>query len=317
MKISVIVPIFNAERYLVRCLNSIVEQINTTHNDIEIILINDGSTDKSAEIIKKYIQKYTNNIKYIQKENTGVADSRNIGIEESTGDYIIFVDADDYIDAKLFKNLEKYMERNIDIIKYKAIIETEEEDIIGQFEGPVFEELKGEEAFSKLCYTDEMLDALWVYAYKRKIFIDNGFKFISNTYHEDFGLIPLIIIKAKTFISTDIQGYHYVQSSNSITRNIDYNKTLKKVYDTLIHYDNMLDKTKNYSINERVKEDIKIFYTNSILLRINDLKKTDRKKFIKEIRNRKMYKNIKPRNIKQLLKRIILQINIPLYLKLR
>lgn len=313
-KISVIVPIYNAEKYIARCIDSILAQADET---TELILINDGSTDKSEDILKTYLEKDNGIIKYTKKENTGVADTRNVGIEQATGDYIIFVDCDDYIDKNLFKNLEKYIKQDIDIIKYKAIIETENEDEIGELEGPIFEETSGEEAFSKLYYTDEMLDALWVYAYKRELFTKNNFKFTKNTYHEDFGLIPLLIVKAKSFISTDIRGYYYIQSRNSITRNADYSKTVKKVFDTLIHYDNMINTIENYQISEKTKEDIKIFYTNSILLRVNDLKKEDRKKFIKEIRKRKMTKNIKARNTKQILKRIILDLNIPLYLKIR
>lgn len=313
-KISVIVPVYNAEKYIARCIDSILVQADET---TEIILIDDGSTDSSERIIKTYLDKNNQIIKYIKKENTGVADTRNIGIEQATGDYIIFVDSDDYIDKNLFKNLEKYMKQNIEIIKYKAVIETEQEDQIGQFEGPVFDTITGEEAFSKLYYTDEMVDALWVYAYKRELFIKNNFKFIKDTYHEDFGLIPLIILKAKSFVSTDIQGYYYIQSKNSITRNENYKNTVKKVFDTLVHYDNMISEIEKYTISEKTKEDVKIFYTNSILLRINDLKKEDRKRFIKEIRKRKMTNNIKARNSKQLLKRIILDFNIPLYLKIR
>lgn len=313
-KTSVIVPIYNAEKYLARCLDSILIQAD---ENVELILINDGSTDKSEEIIKTYLGKYKSSIKYIKKENSGVANSRNVGLEKATGEYIIFVDSDDYIDKDLFKKLEQYMNQSIDIIKYKAIIETEEEEKIGQYEGPTFDTTSGEEAFSKLCFDDEMVDALWVYAYKRELFIKNKLKFMKDADHEDFGLIPLIILKAKTFISTNIQGYHYVQSRNSVTRTKDYTKTVKKVFDTLLHYDNMIKEIEYYQISQKAKENVKIFYTNSILLRINDLQKKDRKKFIKEIKKRKMAKNIKARNIKQVLKRIILEINIPLYLKMR
>jgi len=313
-KISVIVPIYNAEKYLARCLDSILAYAD---ENVEVILINDGSNDLSEEIVKTYLGKYKSSIKYIKQANKGVANARNLGLEKATGDYIIFVDSDDYIDKNLFKNLELYMEQDIDIIKYKAIIETDEEETIGRLEGPIFDTVTGEKAFSKLFYTDEMLDALWVYAYKRELFTKNKLKFTKDLDHEDFGLIPLIILKANTFISTNIQGYHYVQSKNSVTRNADYAKTVKKLFDTLIHYDNMIKQIESYKISKKAKEDVKIFYTNSILLRVNDLKKEDRKKFIKEIRKRKMLKNIKVRNTKQLLKRIILQINIPLYLKLR
>ena len=313
-KISVIVPIYNAEKYLARCLDSILTQAD---ENVELILVNDGSKDKSEEIINTYLGRYKAAIKHIKKENSGVANTRNVGIEKATGDYIIFVDSDDYIDKNLFQSLKLYIEQGLDIIKYKAIIETEEEEKIGQLEGPTFDVTTGEEAFSKLCFEDEMVDALWVYAFKRELFTKNKLKFLKDADHEDFGLIPLLIIKAKTFISTDIQGYHYVQSKGSITRTLDYAKTVKKVFDTLLHYDNMAKKLEEYQISQKAKEDVKIFYTNSILLRVNDLQKKDKKKFIKELRNRKITKNIKVRNAKQLVKRIILRVSIPLYLKMR
>ena len=313
-KISVIVPVYNAEKYIARCLDSILMQAD---NNIELVIVNDGSTDMSEQIIKSYLGRYKSSIKYIKKENSGVANTRNVGLEKATGDYIIFVDSDDYIDKDLFNKLQLYMEQDIDIIKYKAIIETEEEEKIGQYEGPTFEKTTGEEAFLKLCFEDEMVDALWVYAYKRELFAKNKLKFVANAEHEDFGLIPLLILKARTFISTDIQGYHYVQSSNSLTRTKDYEKNVKKVFDTLLHYDNLVEKIEKYQISTKAKEDVKIFYTNSILLRVNHLEKKEKKRFIKEIRKRKMARNIKVKNVKQLFKRIILEINIPLYLKLR
>ena len=313
-KISVIVPIYNVEKYIKRCLDSILMQ---KYQNLELILINDGSTDNVEEIIKTYIEKYPNIIKYIKKENTGLSDTRNTGMEIATGDYIMFVDSDDYISQNLLNNLKPYMNKNIEMIKFKAQKVTEEGEKLEILEGPVFDVMTGEEAFSKMCFEDKLMETAWLYLYKTELLKRNSFKFAKNLYHEDFGLIPLIILKAKTFVSTNICGYNYVQSFNSITRTKNYEKTIKKLYDLLIHYDNIINSIKSYDIQSKTKENVKIFCTNSILLKINDLEKKDRKKFIKEIRKRKMTKNIKVRNLKQLVKRIILEINIPLYLKIR
>ena len=100
-KISIIVPIYNSELYLVECVNSIIDQ---TYKDIEIVLINDGSTDNSLKICKKFKD---NRIVIVNKENSGVSDSRNVGIERSTGDYISFVDSDDIIDTHYIEYLAK------------------------------------------------------------------------------------------------------------------------------------------------------------------------------------------------------------------
>ena len=313
-KISVIVPIYNVEKYIARCIDSILSQ---NYENLELILINDGSTDGVETIINTYLEKYSNTIKYIKKENTGLSDTRNIGIQNATGEYIMFVDSDDYLEPNLLARLTSYIQQGIELIKFKTQKVKENGEIIGLMNGPVFNITTGEDAFSKMCFEDELMETAWLYLYKSELLKENNFKFEKGLYHEDFGLIPLAILKAKTCVSTDICGYNYVQSSNSITRTQEYQKTIKKLNDLLVHYDNITKKIERYDIKSKTKENVKIFCTNSILLRVNDLEKKDKKNFIKEIKKRKMTSNIKVRNLKQLLKRILLEVSIPLYLKLR
>ncbi len=135
-------------------------------------------------------------------------------------------------------------------------------------------------------------------------------------YHEDFGLIPLVILKAKTVISLNIYGYNYLQTQNSITRNLDYSKTLKRANDVLAFYDNMIKKIESYEISQTSKKLIKEFYTNAILNKAKTLNKKDRKIYISKLKNRKIVDNIQIRNVKQLIKKIILKMSINLYLHL-
>ena len=107
-KITVVVPIYNAEQYLERCLKSIVEQ---TYENLEIILVNDGSSDKSLEICERF-KASDERITIISKENGGVSSARNRGIEVATGKYIIFIDADDYIEKDMFAILEDDLIKN-------------------------------------------------------------------------------------------------------------------------------------------------------------------------------------------------------------
>lgn len=110
--ISIIVPIYNAEKHLNKCINSIVNQ---TYNELEILLIDDGSKDSSLNICEKW-SKQDSRIKVIHKENSGVSDTRNLGIEISTGDYIGFVDSDDWIEPDMFESLyNKLTENNADV----------------------------------------------------------------------------------------------------------------------------------------------------------------------------------------------------------
>ena len=117
-KISVIVPVYNTEKYIERCLKSLLEQ---RYNDYEIIVVNDGSLDNSEEVINMYIKNYGDKIKYYVKPNGGLSDARNYGIQKATGDYICFVDSDDYIESELFEKLSSYVLQGIELIKYKCI----------------------------------------------------------------------------------------------------------------------------------------------------------------------------------------------------
>ena len=329
-KISIIVPVYNTGAKLKKCLDSLVNQ---TVKDIEIIIINDGSTDNSEEVIKEYIKnnskenedktesnssENSNSVKIelYSKENEGIAKTRNYGIEKANSDYILFVDSDDYIDVKLVEKLLPYIEQNIDLIKFKLQRVNENGEILEKTDGPVFEKTTGQDGFNKLYSQDVLLDSPCVYLMKKELFKKNKFTF-KRTYHEDFGLMPLVIVSAKDIVSTPYYLYSYVQSSNSLMRNDDYNKTLKRIEDVWFHYDNAMNKIEKMNLEKTTKENIKIYYTNAVILKIYELKEKDQKQFIKEIKKRKMYKNIKPRNLKQLIKRYLLKINIKLYIKMR
>ena len=109
MKVSIIVPVYNVEEYLKKCLDSLIYQ---TYKDIELIIVNDGTKDSSQKIIDKYKKKYPSIIKSYIKENGGLASARNYGIDKSNGDYVMFVDSDDYVDTFMVEKL-------VDVVKQK------------------------------------------------------------------------------------------------------------------------------------------------------------------------------------------------------
>lgn len=111
--ISIIIPVYNAEKYLQKCLDSILEQ---TYQNLEIIIVNDGSTDNSGQICQEY-EKKDSRIIYIEKENGGVSDTRNTGLDRMTGSYVTFVDSDDWVEPNYVKFLyEKLIEHQADIV---------------------------------------------------------------------------------------------------------------------------------------------------------------------------------------------------------
>ena len=124
IKISIIVPIYNVEKQLERCIKSLLTQ-EDKDLQTEIILVNDGSTDDSGKIAKEYALKYKDKIIYLEKENGGLSDARNYGMNYATGQYIAFVDSDDYISEELYPKLVKYMIDDYDLIKIKISKEQE------------------------------------------------------------------------------------------------------------------------------------------------------------------------------------------------
>ena len=313
-KISVIIPVYNTEKYVEKCLESLAKQ---EMQDFEVIIVNDGSTDNSENVIKNYMQSSKLNIKYLEKENGGLASARNYGVEKASGKYISFLDSDDYLDKNLFSELEKYIDKDIDLIKFKMKKVDEKGRLIEKLDGPVFDICSGKQAYEKLCTSDKYMDPACIYLYKREFFVENNFKY-KLRYHEDFGLTSLIIVQAKTVISTDICGYNYLQTEESLTRSKDDSKNIDRAKDMLIHYDNMLAVIDaNYDLSEKTKELVKRYYTNSVVLKAGSLKGKEKRNYIKEIKYRMMYKNIKPENLKQKIKRILLKYNISLYLKMR
>lgn len=313
-KISVIVPVYNTEKYLEKCISSIIKQ---QVDDYEVIFVNDGSTDNSEEILKKYENINLKKFRYYYKENGGLSDARNFGVKQATGDYICFIDSDDYIDENLFENLEKYINEYVDLIKYKCVRVDENYNEIEKVNGFEFETASGEEAFNKLYGKDVLLETAWLYLYKRSFWEENNFKFPIKKYHEDWALIPYVLLSAKTVISTNIYGYYYVQSVDSITRNNSEEKICRRAYDMLEHYDSLINKLEQLEVSDISKENFKIYMSNCIILKLEELPQKYHNSYIKEIKKRKILKNFKVRNLKQFVKKIVLKISVKLYLKIR
>ena len=165
-----------------------------------------------------------------------------------------------------------------------------------------FEKVTGEQGFNILFGRDNLIDCLWNYAIKKELMME----FPSGTYHEDFATMPLIILNAKSFVSIDKREYYYVQSNNSIMRNKDDKKTRKKLEDKLKHFDNLIKRTNELNIQKQTKENFAIYATNSLLAVVKDLDEKDKIYYTSELKKRKISKYIKTRNIKQIIKKMIL-----------
>lgn len=212
-KISIIVPIYNVQQYLKKCIDSIIEQ---TFNDFELILVNDGSTDKSGIICDEY-KKIDNRIKVIHKENGGLSSARNAGIDIAKGKYIGFVDSDDYISKFMFQKLyENIIEYNADISICDYVEVFQDKEII--YQEKIEKKkliLSNIEALEKI-YKEKgwVYVVAWNKLYKKEIF--NDLRFPIGKVHEDEMIAHEILYKANKIIFIEDQLYYYLQRDNSI-----------------------------------------------------------------------------------------------------
>lgn len=209
-KVSIIVPIYNEEKNLKKCIDSL---INQTYKNLEIILINDGSTDKSKEIIDEFKDK---RIIAIHKKNTGIGDTRNIGIDKSTGDYIMFVDSDDYIELNCVETLvNRLITDDVDLVVSNYYLDTPNRVYEIKFENLGVTCIK--EDPNLLC---KINFAPWNKLYKKELFKSNNNRFPVRIKYEDAPVVVEAIISAKKISFVSDYLFHYVmkKSGETITR---------------------------------------------------------------------------------------------------
>lgn len=291
MKFSIIIPVYNSEKYLNRCIESVLKQ---TYNNFEIIIINDGSTDNSKKFLKKY--EPNKKIKIITQANHGVSYSRNIGIKESTGDYILFLDSDDFYEKHILEKLNKTI-TNEEIIKFgykdfKENTKTEAKTII-------FKNYIGKFALKHIIEAKILFDTPWMYAFKTEYMKKH--EFTVGKYHEDFGLIPIMIYNSKKVSSIDYHGYIYNrENEDSITSFTNMEKEYKKASDTLYFFREVKDK-----FNDKY---LLSFYSTGCVNRIKNLKGKYKKTYLKELKREKVYNYILDNNIKRKIKKLALKL---------
>lgn len=214
-KLTVIVAAYNVEKYIEKCIESIVKQ---TYKNIEILIVNDGSLDKTLNIALEYSKKYKN-IKVLNKENGGLSSARNYGIKHATGEYITFVDGDDYLDEITYDSIMSkvlFDESEIGIFSYKKIYKNKIKKIKlnkNLYSGNFLKKI-----FSK---SDEASIIVWNKIFRRDIIIQNKIFFENKAYFEDTGFIFRYLYFVKKFSILNNPFYNYVQREGSITKKVN------------------------------------------------------------------------------------------------
>lgn len=220
-KVTVVVPVYNVEKYLIRCIESL---INQTLKEIEIILVNDGSKDKSGKICEKYALKYKN-IKVIHQLNKGLSGARNTGIKIAQGEYVGFVDSDDYVEKDMFELLYTQAKRNeceISCCGTKIIYENGVEKIITKQSGEKIFSTK--EALDNYFFSDSIDVISGNKIYKKELF--NKILFPEGKIYEDMATIYKYIKNSNKIYFNSLAKYNYCKRENSISNNNFNEKTL-------------------------------------------------------------------------------------------
>lgn len=267
-KISIILPVFNSSLYLKQCIKSV---LNQTYTNFELIIINDGSTDQSLEICNEFHQ-LDNRIILINQVNKGIASSRNSGLNMVTGEYIYWIDSDDWIDEDtleiLYHNINKYSS-DIAVCGY-----TEEFDSYKKVfrDDGTIKILNKSDFFERIILDDDIKSYLWDKLYKKEIF--DNLRFPEQRYFEDYSIFYKIAYKINRIVLINNAKYHYRQHNNSICRV----SNPKKEYDFYLAIREKMDflsaNTELKELNDRYKIMAikKIFRTLKIILINRDSK---------------------------------------------
>lgn len=231
--VSIIVPVYNVEKYIDKCLNSLVNQ---SYKNIEIIVVNDGSKDNSQQIIDEYKKNYSKLIKSFIKKNGGLSDARNYGIEKSSGEYLAFIDSDDYIDKDYVKDLYNSIKKNNSDIAVCGVVDEYNElqkkkvykNYIPEKCGNILDDPR--QLFNRASACNKL--------FKKSLFKDKSMRFEKGKIYEDLCLIPKICLKADRISYVDKPLYNYVIRGGSIMigANLEKNLDIIFVFDSIINY---------------------------------------------------------------------------------
>jgi len=226
LKISVIIPVYNVSKYLHQCVNSVLTQ---DYKNLEVILVDDGSTDESPKICDNYVSEYPDIIKVIHKSNGGLSDARNAGIHESSGDYVAFLDGDDFWNTEipLSSLADRVSQTNADVLnfsyaKYYEDIDKTESYFPQMSSMPTSAKCKDEQL--KFIFDNNYYIASACNKFIKRDLLDDELFFEFGAYSEDVEWCLKLLLKAKSFDFIALDFYYYRQRANSISHTINDKK---------------------------------------------------------------------------------------------
>lgn len=254
VKVSVIVPIYKVEKYLGRCLKSLVSQ---TFKEMEIICVNDGSPDQSQQIIDEYVQKYPDLVKGYVKENGGLSDARNYGLTYATGEYVAFIDSDDWVEPEMIEKM------------YQAAIEKQADlvicDFVMDWETEVKESLyiSGVRRESSDLIKNVLLSgpSAWNKLYKKDLFLTTDIRYPKGLWYEDLATTPRLLMNVHKIAHVNEAFVHYIQREGSIMATLN-----EKILDIYTVLEMIEDYYKSHGYYQQYQAEIEYLYVEHVIL---------------------------------------------------
>lgn len=277
-KVSVIVPVYNVESYLPTCLNSLVNQ---TMKELEILVINDGSTDGSAAIAKEYATRYPDLIRVFDKENGGLSDARNYALPYATGEYIAFVDSDDYVEVDMYEQMyTKAHDTDADVVvcsyadvRGRNITKKSFGNSMGYFGRSVAEAprlLNSANSFA------------WNKIYRRTFWMENGFVFPKGQWFEDSAVIYNVLGTANKVECVNLPLYYYtIKREGSITGTVS-----DRIFDAFLSAESILHFYERFPRTPELQEQINYLCLRHTLARLSNFPFTKNRRMANEYINR-------------------------------
>lgn len=283
--VSIVVPVYKVENYLDKCVNSIVTQ---SYKNLEIILVDDGSPDKSSLMCDKWAKK-DSRIKVIHKENGGLSDARNCGIRKAKGEYLFFVDSDDWIAPDIIKKMVFYMHKfHADMVVCQFVYAFSNGKIKRNYNSRKRVKcLSKKQAFDLLAKDYEITNHVWRKLYKRTLVPEEIFPKGKN--FEDSFAMPTLFSKCEVIVSINDIGYYYRQNENSISHtesmaNVqDHYESILKSYNDILKY---MPSSKWLAFRTKINREIGMYE----FLLVHQFKNNDRKQA--EELKKKVHKDI-------------------------
>lgn len=245
-KITVVIPVYNGENYIVKCIDSV---LNQTYKNLEIIIVNDGSTDKTKGILEKYVNN-NSRIKIFEQSNKGISAARNLGIDHTKTNYITFIDSDDWIESDmielLYRNIVKY-NSEISACGYYLDFQNNVKEINAD---ATIHNFTKKEALTRILFDEEIKSHPWGRLYRTSLF--KNLRFPVGRIYEDYALLYLLVNEGENFVLEKVPKYHYVQHSASLSNDF----TPQKEFDLLL---GLLERHQFVLENESSIDEVKLF----------------------------------------------------------